>query len=655
MNESWRQRARREVGVALGVAAIGGVAFGLAEALANIEDNAVIHPDQYFFGYLALPLLTWIGLAAAALVPVALGASLVRRRGGAPWTSGYAGVLGAVGGAAIAVPWIGRIVGAIRSVGAEPTLLQTVALDAIGVALVAGAAALGVVLAGRVRDPERFARRARWTVVVLALLLSVPNVTFLLTDWRFAALAPKRPEVPAGRRPPNVLLVSIDTLRADHLGAYGSTRGLTPRLDGVAAAGVVFERAITSAPWTLPAMASLLTGRYPHGHGAGWVTNSRDPLARSALSAHVPTLATLLHGAGLRTAAIVTNPYLTLRYGVGEGFDSYENLTVQSEMFVGSRDVTAMRLVRWAWPGIVIGDRADTVTARATAWLRGQRTDEPFFLWVHYLDPHPPYSRPGVTRDKSFRGDALAAAHAPGLDLRLSSPDVARLRSGEIRLDAAEKEAVRDLYRAEVATVDGAVGTLLDALDREGLAAGTLVIVVADHGEEFWEHGGVEHGHTTYDELVHVPLILRWPERLPARRVPTQVRLIDVLPTVLDLLGVPAPAEVDGRSLVPLLASAAPSDPPSALVECMLFADERVAVRTEQRKFVRWETGKQEIYDLQADPAEHRDLAGLADERAALTTAFDAIRDASAGTRPPLAGRPGVAEAAALRALGYVE
>jgi arylsulfatase A-like enzyme len=314
-----------------------------------------------------------------------------------------------------------------------------------------------------------------------------------------------------------------------------------------------------------------------------------------------------------------------------------------------------MRLVRWAWPGVVVGDRADTVTARATSWLRGRRTDDPFFLWVHYLDPHPPYSRPGVTRDKSFRGDALVAARAPTLDLRLSSPDVARLRSGEIRLDPDEKEAVRDLYRAEVRAVDGAVGTLLDALDAGGLARDTLVIVVADHGEEFWEHGGVEHGHTTYDELVHVPLILRWPAHLAASRVSAQVRIIDVLPTVLDLLGGAPPADVDGRSLVPLVQRADASEPPSALVECMLFADERVALRTERRKFVRWDVGKQEVYDLEADPAEHIDLAGVADERAALTTAFDAVRDARVGNRPALPGRPGVAEEAALRALGYVD
>ncbi len=655
MNESWRERFGEEIGAALGVAAIGGVAFGLAEALANVEANAVVHPEQYFFGYLALPLQTWIALAASALVLPALAVSLARRRTDGPWLRGYAGILGAIGGAAIAVPRISRVIGDMDSIGQEPSVPQTIVLSVIAAALIAGAATLGVVIAGRVRDPRRLARRARHAVAALLVLLAIPLVTFVSNDWRFAALAAKRPNPPPDRRVPNVLLVSIDTLRADHLGAYGSTRGLTPHLDAVAASGVVFERAITPAPWTLPAMASLMTGRYPHSHGAGWITNSRDPLARSALPAEVPTMATLLHATGLRTAAIVTNPYLTLRYGLGEGFDSYENLSVQSETFISSRDVTPMRLLRWAWPGVVIGDRADTVTAHATAWLHGREGDDPFFLWVHYVDPHPPYSRPGVTHDKSFRGDALAAApRATTLDLRLSSPDVARLRSGEIRLDTDEKEAVRELYRAEVAAVDDAVGVLMSALEREGLAAGTLVIVVADHGEEFWEHGGVEHGHTTYDELVHVPLIVRWPERLRPRRVPNQVRLVDVLPTVLDLLGDPPPPALDGRSLRPLLTGDDSSDQPAALVECMLFSEERIAVRTDRRKFVRWDIGKQEIYDLMADPDEHRDLAGVEPERAAFARAMDDVRDAG-GARVSLPGRPGIAEAAALRALGYVE
>jgi arylsulfatase A-like enzyme len=402
-------------------------------------------------------------------------------------------------------------------------------------------------------------------------------------------------------------------------------------------------------------MASLLTGLYPHEHGAGWVANSRDPLDRSPLAEHLPTLASQLRAAGLHTAAIVTNPYLALRYGFGDGFDSYENLTVQSELFVGSRDVTAMRLLRWAWPGVVVTDRASTVTARAIGWLRGRTAGAPFFLWLHYLDPHPPYSQPGVKLDKSFRGDALTSVSASGpLDLSLTSPDVARLRSGEIRLDAAEKEAVRGLYRAEVAVVDAAVGEVVDELEREGLAADTLLVVAADHGEEFWEHGGVEHGHTTYDELVHVPLLFRWPAKLTPARVRDQVRLIDVMPTVMDLLGIAPPKESDGRSLVPLLAGRPEDDAPPALIESMLFADERVAIRTSSRKFVRWEIDKQEIYDLEADPAERRDLAGIAGERAALASAFDGVHDERFGMRPSRPGRPGIAEEAALRALGYV-
>jgi arylsulfatase A-like enzyme len=453
---------------------------------------------------------------------------------------------------------------------------------------------------------------------------------------------------------PNVVLISIDTLRADHLGSYGAAGDPTPHLDRLAREGVLFEQAITASPWTLPAIASLMTAAYPRRHGAGMIVNRRDPLGRSALPGGSWTLAEALQARGYATHAIVTNPYLSLRYGLGAGFDDYYNVTIESEAFLAFRRTTLVRLAVWLWPSLALGDRGEVVTARARRWLAAARGAQPFFLWLHYVDPHPPYNRAGTTRHKSFRGDALFGAGGRELDLTLTSPDVARLRSGEIRLGAGEKEAVRDLYRAEVRSVDAAVGGVLAQLDALGLSERTLVIAVADHGEEFWEHGGVEHGHTVYEEIVRIPLLMRWPGQLPAgARIDHVARIIDVAPTMLELLSLPPPASADGVSLVGLW-QGRESPPREALIENLLFADERVGLRTRDHKYVRWEIGKEEAYDLRRDPAELRDLAAVDGVLLPLRHAF-ASTDAAApmAGEPPTAPRLDAAAVEAMRALGY--
>ena len=233
---------------------------------------------------------------------------------------------------------------------------------------------------------------------------------------------------------------------------------------------------------------------------------------------------------------------------------------------------------------------------------------------------------------------------------------MARLRSGEIRLDDEQKQAVHDLYRGEVAAVDAAVGTVLDALDRHQLRDTTLVVCVADHGEEFWDHGGVEHGHTVYEELIRVPLMMRWPVHLPSgRRVEPIVRLTDVAPTVLALLGVPVPGGRDSESFLPLVRGEAEA-PRGALIENMLFADERVGLRTEQYKYVRWDYGKEELYDLWTDPLERLDLAASGERLAVLRATYAAF-GAEPNERPRTGSPPIVDERteAAMRALGYLK
>jgi arylsulfatase A-like enzyme len=366
------------------------------------------------------------------------------------------------------------------------------------------------------------------------------------------------------------------------------------------------------------------------------------------------TLAGALSASGYRTGAVVTNPYLALQYGLGAGFDDYSNLTIESEASLSFQRTAAMAVLRLLRPQLDLGDRGAAVSARAVSWIERAPRDSrrPFFLWVHYVDPHSPYSAPEATDHKSFRGDSLLGGGRGLLGAEGPiSPDVARLRSGELRLSEGEKDEVRALYRAEVAGVDAAVGDLLDGVERLGLEADTLVVVVSDHGEEFWEHGGVEHGHTVYEEVVRVPVLFRWPRGLPAGgRVESVTSLLDVAPTIADLIGAAIPAAVDGRSLTPLLRGDPLPERP-AVIENMLFAEERIGVRTATHKLVRWADGREELYDLRSDPGERGAAAELAlvsglGELAEVPTFFLATGGDPARDDP--------AAAHALRALGYL-
>jgi len=645
--------------VALTVGATGGFVLGCREALLTLDANAFVQPGQYLFAYLAVPILAWVGLGVVLLLPCAIADVILRLKTASGLSPAwYAGLLGFGGALSISVPWIATVRSRLEEVGAPIRWGVDAALWSIALTLVGAAAGIAAVALSDARR-QRILRSASRAVAVMAVLLLWPLGHFLATDWKWAARpsAAALPPVQSLEAPrPHVVLISIDTLRADHLGSFGGRSGLTPHLDRLAAEGVSFQHTITAAPWTLPAMASLFTGLYPHHHHAGQIMNRRDPLGRSPLPVGSWTLATALHEHGYRTHAVVTNPYLALSYGLGAGFDSYENVTIESETFLALADTTAARLLNWMRPDLVVEDRRETVSGRAVHWLARADKTHPFFLWLHYVDPHPPYSRAGASRNKSFRTNSLLAhSSSDGARLFLTSPDVARLRSGEIRLSDEQKDAVRDLYRAEVASVDAAIGTVLDALDRLGLRERTMVVVVADHGEEFWEHGGVEHGHTVYEELIRVPLLMRWPGHLPAgEKVDTLVRITDVAPTVLDLLGLPAAPRCDGETLLPALQGPQMVDR-VALTENMLFSEERVGLRTRGYKYVRWENGKEEVYDLRADPKEQRDLAGSSAILNGLREEYASLNSQAPEVPSQSPERPtGDGTAEALRQLGYL-
>lgn len=339
-----------------------------------------------------------------------------------------------------------------------------------------------------------------------------------------AACAREAPLAPAR----NVLLITVDTLRADQLGAYGAQLGISPHIDALARGGVVFENAISQSSWTLPAIASLLTSTHPSTHGVDRYVDRLDP--------SYETLCEILAGAGFATAAVSSHVYVGPRYGMDQGIAEFDD-----SLSLGQRQVEQKV-------------SSPEVSRRGIAWLEGATQREPrWFLWLHYFDPHYPYVRHGEGGEAI--GDTLAD------------------------------------YRGEIAFTDRWIGEVLGALERLGAADETLVLLVSDHGEEFREHGKLRHGYTLFREVVHVPLLMRVPGLAPTR-VREAVSGVDVLPTLLELLGLPVPETAFGRSLVPAMRGAGLDDEP-ILSELSLNPDYRSdSLQLGPWKLVRDHTGR---------------------------------------------------------------
>ena len=420
----------------------------------------------------------------------------------------------------------------------------------------------------------------------------------------------------------SVVLVVIDTLRADHLSLQGYARSTSPALERWGARGVVFERALATSSWTLPSFGSLLTGRRPARHAAGLrLGPPGGGIAR--LSDDVATLAETLRARGYATAARVANPYLVERFGLSRGFDSYENQPVTNQR------------VR----------RAPRIFDDSLRWIRAQE-QRPFFLLVHVFDPHMDYDPPKEVRG-SFTGNLESALSLPVSEFR-------ELRQ-QGALPARDQAFVQAAYDEEILAVDRALDAFLQALSDEGVLDRSLLVLTADHGEELFDHGGFEHGHTLYQELLHVPLLFLGEGLTPAR-VATPVSLIDVLPTVAEAVGAPIPPGAEGTSLWPLLRGDPGPLPDRALwAESTLYGPPLAAIVRWPYKLVIGGTAPL-LFDLEKDPAERRDLAAAEPERAAaLEAELRAQLQRAAQESPPRQAATIDDEVREqLRALGYL-
>lgn len=426
---------------------------------------------------------------------------------------------------------------------------------------------------------------------------------------------------------PNVLVIVVDTLRADRLGCYGAERDTSPAIDGLAASGTLFVNAYVPSPWTKPSVASILTGRYPSGHGLTGLDRKLPKGARS--------IAQMLGDEGYRTAGVVSNRLIG-KFGRGfETFDASEG----------------------KGPGHVSGER---VTRKAIALAEELAADEaPFLLYVHYFDPHVDY--------KPHPDFGLAPERAGRLDGTQTWNELDEMRAS---LSEEELAFVRDLYDGEVRYTDEAVRDLLAALERLGIEDETIVVFTSDHGEELMEHGNIGHTRTLYEELIRVPFLVRAPGAPAGLRLEHPVSVVALVPTVLELCGVDA-REYSFQQ--PSLAARIHGEPePEG--EAAIFAevdfvppkDPNIPVGETRKKSLRkgdWKiildqlSDSYELYDLAADPGETRDLSEAEPERLEqLKVALDlAIEHAGQDALDPEELDLSPDEVEMLRSLGYVE
>jgi arylsulfatase A-like enzyme len=460
----------------------------------------------------------------------------------------------------------------------------------------------------------RRTRRALWRVVAVSVACAAWGALsvelFAQRDRELLAHVRELRAQPDAREPErvNVVVVAADALRRDHLSLYGYERPTSPELDRFAADALVFERAFAQAPSTKPAIASLFTSRFPSQHRA---IDNED-----ALDPSLPTLAELLQRAGYRTGAFVENPIIGAEFGYQRGFEDW------------AQDARRHRKRARA------SERMQDIDGAIALWL-GRHRREPFFLYLHFIDPHSPYAAPPPYLGRFGAGEV----------------DERTLKVGDApRGDEREAQAS---YDEEISYIDARFGALIAQLRELGLLDSTAVVFLADHGEGFGEHGYIHHSRSVYSDLVDIPLVIRFPARVASGRSDRLTQHVDLAPTILDLVGIEAPPGFEGTSLLV---------PPDA--ERSLFIEHlRGGWGTRQRAVVRGrhklvrdlDSGRVELFDIASDPHDRHDLLPRADAQLVreLTAQLDA--HAARATGAPAPQVPLTDETrSALEALGYL-
>jgi arylsulfatase A-like enzyme len=404
----------------------------------------------------------------------------------------------------------------------------------------------------------------------------------------------------AARQRPNVLFILVDTLRFDHLTPYGYGRDTSPEIARtLARPGTVVESAYSQAPWTLPSVVSLLTSRYP-GEILG------DDAAAYGIPPGVPALAEAMAARGYDTGGFFANQILHAGNGFARGFDTF--YSPAKESLAAGED----------------GPGAPELAGRLLPWFEAHR-NQPFFLYAHFIDPHDPYDNPEIVDNRS-----PFEPPCPGC---VSGRHIQGVYAGKIPLHdtARDTEHLKALYDSEIHYADRAIGRLIDALP-PAVLRNTLIVLTADHGEEFQDHGGWKHGFTLYEEQIHVPLLVRWDGHVPAgARLRGTVRLLDLAPTLVRAAGGRPDPSWEGVDLLPSLTGKAPLPRLAAFAQHMMIGPLRSAAVLDGRKLILFNPRtpytpaneleaylwtqdlhrlkRTELYDLAKDPQERSDLA----------------------------------------------
>jgi len=392
---------------------------------------------------------------------------------------------------------------------------------------------------------------------------AAPSPPVVLVDGQVTATA-----APATGPAPDIVLVVVDTLRADHLGTYGYARPTSPHLDAWAKDALVFERAYSHSGWTLASFASLLTGQLPYEHRVGRHPTNPDCFGR--LPPEVDTLPERLQARGYATGAFVNNTFLAPEFGLNQGFE------------------------HWDWQGSSAdaGRSADDTVAAALAWMAKQ--DRPVFVLVHMMEPHAPYTPPA-----ELKGTFSAATQVPP-EQALTESLFVSWQTYQSQPTVAQRARAIALYDEEILTVDRAFGHLLDGLRGRERQDRTLTVFTADHGEEFWEHGGFEHGQSLMGELTHVPLIVRGPG-VKAGRVRTLVGHTDLSRALLHQGGF----EVAGDDLLSIGALGPYAGPRRVISENTLYGPPRVSIVDDDLRLdVRQDVQRLSLWKVAPDASE---------------------------------------------------
>jgi arylsulfatase A-like enzyme len=465
---------------------------------------------------------------------------------------------------------------------------------------------------------------ARLWAMLGALALAAGELVFMLHG---GATAGPRTSAPVSKARPNVLLVTVDTLRADHVGCYGASDARTPAIDALAAQSVQFLDATSQANTTGPSHTSMLTGMYPHEHGA---THNGVSLSHS-----VRTLPELLQAEGFQTAASVSGFTLVQEAcGLAPRFERYDDDLLAWHWLPAAAArlrlfKVAIQLANQRGFQALRADRpAHETVDSALAWLSSRENSRPFFLWTHFYDPHCPYQPPPPfdrMHDESFPGDPARNWY------KLSTKARRKLLA-----DPREVEHMRSLYKGEISYTDSELARLFKSLKDRGEFDNTLVILTSDHGEGLGEHEyWFDHGTFLYDAELSVPLLIHFPAGAHAgKKVASQVRLIDIMPTVMEVLGLENHEKISGLSLIPTLDETTPQPRPS-FAQGDLAGDlsgyeldgRKLSLRVNGRKLI-WTSDSWldslhvpetwESFDLKADPSE-------------LTNRWSALQQAPAG------------------------